>query len=158
MLHFRNWQGVMTEAPPDFETVVACSGDQKTVVVSQCPKTELFHVRYALNVNQYSTLGGALGAFGECMAHALDCGELPGGGPLNSVWRASIESKHFVFECIAWTESEARASVIAGLEAHAKAHKLDSQWVPDMSADIDTAQLSIGAAYRDGELISTKKE
>ena len=74
------------------------------------------------------------------------------------VWRASIESRHFIFECIAWTESEARVGVIAGLEAHAKAHKLDSQWVPDMSADIDTAQFSIGAAYRDGKLISTKKE
>lgn len=70
----------------------------------------------------------------------------------NTIWRAFVETRHFDFEAFAMTAEEAKASLVAGLRAHAAQYgETDGgdRMVDAFAGSIETHQITIGAAYRD---------
>lgn len=69
------------------------------------------------------------------------------------IYRARLETRSFTFEAFATDKAEAWGNLVQALNRHGKSRRLPEGWMTDCIGDIQVEPLTLGVAYRDGELI-----
>lgn len=70
-----------------------------------------------------------------------------------TIWRASLDTRHFSFEAFAPTRGEAQLALEAGFVKHAAAYRLALDWWYEDKDGIELNQIELGEAYRDRQLL-----
>ena len=68
------------------------------------------------------------------------------------MFKAYLETEHFIFEAYGASEEEARAALLAGWEVHRVQYRATAGF-PDYADDVQVSEIRLGAAYRDREEI-----
>lgn len=68
----------------------------------------------------------------------------------NSVFLATLETKHFSFCAVDFSRGEAESELIRGLQKHAENYKISPDWYESYRENIEIVERVIGEAYRDG--------
>lgn len=67
--------------------------------------------------------------------------------------QAVLNTRNFVFEAYGGTDDEARDALIATLKVHAMQYQLEPDWWEDYATDICYRKITLGAGYRDREIL-----
>lgn len=69
-----------------------------------------------------------------------------------TIYRATLDTRHFAFEAFGMTEEAARAAMKETLGAHAWQYRLEPGWYEP--GEIACLPLIVGRGYRNGELVT----
>ena len=72
---------------------------------------------------------------------------------MNSIYKATLETRNFSFEAVGYDERHAKQSLIDGLNNHRRQYNLAFDWYS--LDEICIQELKIGVTYRDGSEIKT---
>jgi hypothetical protein len=70
---------------------------------------------------------------------------------VKTIYRATLETRHFHFEAFDVTPEAARATLGLGLDKHGFSNNLPLGWQNEFAGDIRIDQFAFGQCYRDRE-------
>lgn len=72
---------------------------------------------------------------------------------MTTLFRATLETRHFSFEAHDVTEQAAREALAKGLARHGVQYQCEPNWFAPLLVDVECREITLGRAYRDREEI-----